>query len=82
MPENFSISIKLFFESAKTAKTVFRAVKPELSSEKKSRSSTKINIKAETLAMDIKAKDLVALRASFNSFFKAIVLANSLLEGL
>jgi len=81
MSENFFLKIELFFESKKNPKTILQAIRPELVSEKKSRSFTKISVTKEKLSIIIEAKDAVALRASFNSFFKAISLADRLLEG-
>ena len=82
MEENFFLKAELFFENSKKAKTILEAVEPELFSEKKNRSVTKINVNREKMSIIIKANDPVALRASFNSFFKAISLADRLLGGI
>jgi len=77
---DFELNARLFFSSDEKAKNVLKAVKPELDEMKGNRAKTKINLKKNVLSINIKAGDATALRASFNSVMKGIILSLNLLE--
>lgn len=59
---------------------LIQAISPELSSAHEKRSKTTMNINKNVLSLEINASDLTALKASFNSYMKLIILCNSLQE--
>ncbi|MFH1544856.1 MAG: KEOPS complex subunit Pcc1 [archaeon] len=77
----FFLDLELFFPSKEKAEKAFRAVNPELKSEKMNRSTTKVILKKNSFSINIKAKDKTALKASINSLMKSINLSFSLIGG-
>jgi tRNA threonylcarbamoyladenosine modification (KEOPS) complex Pcc1 subunit len=76
----FSLVLELFFDLKKSAEIVFKSIKPDLKNLKKSRSISTVSLKNNVIKISIKAKDLTALKASFNFLLKQIILVNSLIE--
>jgi len=76
----YSIRAEIIFDSEKNAKMALESLKPELGQGHESRASTDIKLKNNSLALNIKALDRTALRASFNSFTKSILLSGQFLE--
>ncbi|MEM0359974.1 MAG: KEOPS complex subunit Pcc1 [Candidatus Diapherotrites archaeon] len=74
-----SFKAVLLFDNPSHARTVIKAIKPDLSRAFK-RSKSKIALKGKKLSISIKAKDLTALRASFNSIMKSIVVSDNILK--
>ena len=79
MEKNYSLKLEINFESTSAPKTILKALAPDLS-EKYSRSKTLLKAGAKKLFILIKASDLTALRASFNSLLKSIIVSNELIE--
>ncbi len=71
----FDASIK--FESKEKAELALQAIASDVMNSK-ARSITSITIKNNFFLINIKAKDKTALRASFNSVLKPLILFNDL----
>ena len=56
----------------KEAKVLYDSIAPESERFKTERSSAKVKLNGNTLEVRIEAKDLTALRASFNSIFRLL----------
>lgn len=76
----YDFELNLFFKDEKTPKKVLEVISPEMNSVKTQRSETNVKLKKDMLSIHIKAKDLTALRASFNTLLKPIMLSKRLLE--
>ncbi|MFH1235003.1 MAG: KEOPS complex subunit Pcc1 [Candidatus Diapherotrites archaeon] len=73
------MKVALFFGSPKEAKAVLEALKPDLGKGfRRSRHSVKQH--REALEIMLEASDLTALRASFNSIMKSIVVSDNILK--
>lgn len=72
--------LKIFFETKEKALKIFNSIKPELNKLPAQRSKTLISIKNNCFVIKIISKDLIALRASINSYLKGIILANNLIS--
>ena len=80
MNAKYSIQAEITFGSAKNAHSASEALKPELGLAHETRAKTDIKLKNNSLALNIAALDKAALRASFNSFAKSIILITRFLE--
>ncbi|MCX6802157.1 MAG: KEOPS complex subunit Pcc1 [Candidatus Diapherotrites archaeon] len=78
-PFGHSMKAVLFFESPKEAKVVLEAVKPDLKKGFR-RSRHSVDLDREALEIRLEASDLTALRASFNSVMKSIVVSDNILK--
>ncbi len=76
----FRLSVRLFFEKAKQAQIIVRAIFPGLSSPHSKRSLQKITLKKNILSLDIYSLDNVALLATSSGLLKKIILAKSISE--
>lgn len=74
------MNLKLFFPDQNTAKSIFKSIEPEYLEERRDRSLTKISVNKSILSIDIKAKDITALKAGINGYLKSINLCNKLFE--
>jgi tRNA threonylcarbamoyladenosine modification (KEOPS) complex Pcc1 subunit len=63
-----------------TAEKVLNAITPEMGSVHERRSTAAMNTNKNILSLEIKAQDLTALKASFNSYMKLMILCNKLQE--
>jgi tRNA threonylcarbamoyladenosine modification (KEOPS) complex Pcc1 subunit len=72
--------MELNLPNTQIAQIVAKALMPELVSTHVRRSTIALTRHASVLCLRILAKDPVALRASFNSIFKGIVLSAKLCE--
>jgi len=73
----FFLDITVDFGSMEKAKTFFKSIEPELSSEFV-RSTAKVALRKSVLKISVSASDKTALRASLNSFLKPLILFNEL----
>lgn len=64
------------FESKEKAEMALKAIAQDVM-DSKARSITSITLKKNVFLINIKAKDKVALRASFNSVLKPLILFNN-----
>lgn len=76
----YDFELNLFFKDEETPKKILEVIFPEINSVKTQRSETNVRLKKDMLSIHIKAKDLTALRASFNTLLKPIMLSKRLLE--
>ena len=76
----YILSLSLFFDDFNEAKILSEAIKPELLLPHSKRCIPKIILKKNMLSMNICSLDAVALRATFSSLLKKIILAKSILE--
>ncbi|MFH1239677.1 MAG: KEOPS complex subunit Pcc1 [Candidatus Diapherotrites archaeon] len=76
----YDFELKLFFEDEEIPKQILEVISPDMTSGKIQRSETNVRLKKDMLSITIKAKDLTALRASFNTLLKPIMLSKRLLE--
>ena len=76
----YDFELNLFFEDEDTPQKILEVISPEMNSGKTQRSETNVRLKKDMLSITIKAKDLTALRASFNTILKPIMLSKRLLE--
>lgn len=74
-----SMKTEIFFESPDQAKIVLEAIKPDFRNSFK-RSKSSVARKKNVLEIGIEAHDLTALRASFNSIMKSIVVSGKVLK--
>jgi len=77
--DDFSVDLRLSFESPEKAGKILRIMGPELRL-KKDRSQTTLKAEGKSIDFSIRAGDSTALRASFNTYFKSIMLANEILS--
>jgi tRNA threonylcarbamoyladenosine modification (KEOPS) complex Pcc1 subunit len=77
---NYFFELKLFFPEEIHSKIVFNSIKPELNKLHQKRSKTKILNNKNTFLLEIKAKDLTALKASVNNYLNQINLINKLIR--
>jgi len=80
MSNVYNFELTLFFDDEDTPKKILEIISPEMNSGKTLRSETNVRLKKDMLSINIKAKDLTALRASFNTLLKPIMLSKRLLE--
>lgn len=69
-----------FFGEKEFLNACYNALLPEMSSKHEKRSSTEINLKKDSLSLDIKAKDKSALKKAINSYLSLIALVEELYE--
>ena len=74
----FFVELKINFNTGEEAKAFFKSIEPELNDF--SRSETKITQKSSLLTVSINASDRAAMRASYNSIIKPLILFNKLEE--
>ncbi|MBU2099708.1 hypothetical protein KKG83_00790 [Candidatus Micrarchaeota archaeon] len=72
MEFNCFLDASIDFDSEKTAKLALKAVAADVMNSK-ARSITSITLKKHVFLINIKAKDKTALRASFNSIIKPLI---------
>ncbi len=77
---SYFLDANVFFNSKKDAELALKAIAQDVMNSK-ARSITSITIKKNVFAINIKAKDKTALRASFNSVMKPLILFNDLSGG-
>ena len=77
--DDFSVDLRLSFGSSEKAEKILKIMAPELRV-KKSRSQTTLKSDGKNIDFTIRAEDATALRASFNTYFKSIMLANEILS--
>ena len=77
----YCVKVELFFPTEITAKNIFKSIEPEYLEERRDRSLTKISVNKSILSIDIKAKDITALKAGINGYLKSINLCNKIMEG-
>lgn len=65
-----SAEIRVRFDMEKQAEAIFSALKPEVKKPPTSRSKVEVSIKKNVLILKIWAKDIIALRAAFNSHMR------------
>jgi len=70
---------RLFFDSGEQASAVLKAVEPDIRNTF-SRSCSALIAKGNVLELEIKAADLTALRASFNSIMRSILASGNILN--
>ena len=80
MIHTYNFELNLLFEDEDTPKKILEVMSPEMNSGRTDRSETNVRLKKDMLSINIKAKDLTALRASFNTLLKPIMLSKRLLE--
>jgi tRNA threonylcarbamoyladenosine modification (KEOPS) complex Pcc1 subunit len=78
-PFRHSMKAVLFFGSRMEASAVLEAVKPDLKKGFR-RSRHFAGLDREALEIRLEASDLTALRASFNSIMKSIVVSDNILK--
>lgn len=81
MQANHSMKTELFFKDSKQARIALKAIEPDLRNSF-NRSKSVVFSKENNLTIKIKASDLTALRASFNSIMKGIVVSGKILNSL
>ena len=74
-----SLDLTLYFQNEKEAEIVYKAIIPNIS-QKHKRSYMKIEHKRSIIRFKVIASDVVALRASFNSFMKHVALSKRIME--
>ena len=74
-----SMKTELFFDSGEQSRIALEAIKPDLR-EHFPRSSSAVARKGSALEVRIEASDLTAMRASFNSVMKGIVVSGKILK--
>jgi len=74
---NYFLDADIFFQTKKDAELALKAIAQDVMNSK-ARSITSITIKKNVFAINIKSKDKTALRASFNSVMKPLILFNDL----
>ncbi|HZY47412.1 MAG TPA: KEOPS complex subunit Pcc1 [Candidatus Bathyarchaeia archaeon] len=72
-PSGSKLTISIGLGSARIAKTILLSVKPETKQTRGHRSATKLWSRGRVLTLQIRANDLVALRAASNSFLRFVV---------
>ncbi|PIN98335.1 MAG: hypothetical protein COT90_04720 [Candidatus Diapherotrites archaeon CG10_big_fil_rev_8_21_14_0_10_31_34] len=77
--ENYNcfLDASIEFKSKEKAETALKAIAMDVM-DSKARSVTSITVKNNVFLINIKAKDKTALRASFNSVLKPLILFNNL----
>ena len=74
----YALNLNLFFENNELTNNVFKVIEPELNQKIEHRSKTMIRVKNNCFTIKINSKDKTALKASINSYLKAIILCNKL----
>jgi tRNA threonylcarbamoyladenosine modification (KEOPS) complex Pcc1 subunit len=80
MQNNYFLNARIDFPSKKEAETALKAIRYDVMNSTQ-RSITKLKVKNTAFLINIKAKDKTALRASFNSVLKPLILFNDLSSG-
>jgi tRNA threonylcarbamoyladenosine modification (KEOPS) complex Pcc1 subunit len=80
MEYNFFLDANIDFSSEKEAKQALKAIAQDVM-DSKARSITSISLKKNVFLINIKAKDKTALRASFNSVLKPLIIFYDLSGG-
>ena len=62
--------IQVRFDTEKQAEAIFRALKPEAKKSPTPRSKVEVSMDGKDLYLKIRAKDMIALRAVFNSHMR------------
>ena len=75
----YSFKARFFFDSKEQALTVLKAVQPDVKNSF-SRSRSSLYVRGSALKLEIKAADLTALRASFNSVMRSILVSGNVLN--
>ncbi len=75
---NYSLTLKIFFNEVLNPKIIKKVLNTELDKEFEKRSKTTIEVNKNDLIMKINASDSTALRASFNNYFKLVLLITKL----
>ena len=78
MMHNYALDLELEFEEEAQSRIIFNAITPDIQKKHK-RSISKLKVKKNKIYFKIVAKDPIALRASFSSFMKHVMLAESIL---
>ncbi len=76
---DYSLSLKLIFKKKENAEKILLVLKPEMQ-RKYNRSKFVLKSCEKELVLTIQAVDLTALRASFNTTMKNIILSNELIH--
>jgi tRNA threonylcarbamoyladenosine modification (KEOPS) complex Pcc1 subunit len=79
MEFNCFLNASIDFNSKEEAKHALKAVTADVMNSK-TRSITNITLKKNVFLINIKAKDKTALRASFNSIMKPLIVFNDLVR--
>ncbi len=79
MNPKHELKLELVFSKPAEPETIVKALKPDMK-QKYSRSKTIIRVDNKKLKIIIKSVDLTALRASFNSMLKSIIVSNDLIQ--
>ncbi len=74
-PSNAELTVKIDLPSPKIARTVYSSVYPETIQIRGFRSRTSLRRNGRVLELNIKARDIVALRAASNSFLRFLAVA-------
>jgi tRNA threonylcarbamoyladenosine modification (KEOPS) complex Pcc1 subunit len=77
---NYFFELKLFFPEESHSKIVFDSIQPELNNLHQKRSKTKTFNNKNIFLLEIKAKDLSALKATVNNYLNQINLINKLIR--
>lgn len=72
---NAELTVKIDLPSSRIAETVFNSVYPETIQFRGFRSHTLLRRNGQVLDLNIKARDIVALRAASNSFLRFLAVA-------
>ena len=76
----YSADISILCDTPKQAKVLFDSIAPESQKFKTERSTAELKIKGKDLKIKIEAKDLTAMRASFNSVFRLLSTTENIME--
>lgn len=68
------------FDSAHDAEIVYNSIQPEVSYAHNERSTTEIEVEDKNIIIKIFSRDVVALRASINSYVRWIKLSSEILK--
>ncbi len=74
----YGLELSLFFEGEDSAEIARKAVLPELGAKHEHRSNTQITSNKNVLQLKIRAEDRTALKASFNTYTKLVLLSGEL----
>ncbi|MBN1159948.1 MAG: CTAG/PCC1 family protein [Candidatus Diapherotrites archaeon] len=80
MSSIYSADISIACDNAEQARILYDSIAPEATRFKTERSSAKINLNKKDLEIKIEAKDLTALRASFNSIFRLLSTVDNVID--
>ena len=66
------VEIQISFDTKKQTKAIFCALKPEAKKPPTPRSNVEVSMNGNYLFLKIKAKDIIALRAAYNSHMRIL----------